>query len=118
MLNPFPDLLWLGFFAPTVLRLAAAAVLLTGAYAHYKTKGPNSTAMAAAHALVGGMLFLGWYTQYAALLGIAGIVAGYLLPKSLFKAEPLPWTTSLLLFAIFLSLLVSGAGAFAFDLPL
>ncbi|MBP9711246.1 MAG: hypothetical protein KBD50_03270 [Candidatus Pacebacteria bacterium] len=118
MLNPFPDLLWLGFFAPTVLRLAAAAVLLIGAYAHYTSKGSNSTALAAAHALLGGMLFFGWYTQYAALIGIVGIVACYVLPKKLLNVDPLPWATSLLLFAIFLSLLVSGAGAFAFDLPL
>lgn len=118
MFNPFPDLFYLGFFAPTIVRMAAAVVLLVGAYTHYKTKGPNSTPLAVAHVIVGGMLFFGWYTQYAALLGMLGIAASYVLPKRILKIEPLPWATALLLFAIFLSLLVSTAGAFAFDLPL
>jgi hypothetical protein len=115
MLNPFPDLLALGFFAPTIVRIAAAAILLTGAYAHYKNK---ANVLAVAHAIVGGMLFLGWYTQYAALLGMLGIVFNALFPGRLRKTASPPWQTSLLLFAILFSLLISGAGAFAFDLPL
>ncbi len=118
MFNPFPDLLWLSFFAPTVLRLAAAGVLFAGAYAHLKHKDSNSRAFAAAHLLVGAMLFFGWNTQYAALLGMAGTVVSFLLPSRFIKTAPLPLSTAGLLFAIFLSLLVSGAGAFAFDLPL
>lgn len=118
MFNPFPDLLILSFFAPFILRVAAAIVLFVGAYTHYKTKGPNSTPLTVAHVIVGSMLFFGWYTQYAALLGMVGIAASYMLPKRILKIEPLPWATAFLLFAIFLSLLVSTAGAFAFDLPL
>jgi hypothetical protein len=118
MLNPFPDLFWLGFFAPTIIRVVAAGILLFGAYTHFKAKGTNSILLALAHTLVGGMLLLGYYTQYAALLGMVGSLKGLLFAgryKGVFLYQR---STYILLFAICASLLISGAGAYAFDLPL
>ena len=132
MLNTFPNLLVLGFFASTLLRVAVACLFFYASYSAYKHRD------AAAHlrfpligeaswaggftmmmyAAIGLMLLFGAYTQIAALL--AGIVSikGLLFCKRFGPLFPYPRSTYFLLLVICLSLLVSGAGAMAFDLPL
>ncbi len=133
MLNPFPHLLVYGFFAPTLLRVAAALVLFYVAY-FLTTKRHellNTSlpligkpqlwilrAAAAIDALIGLSLLVGYDTQWAAILG-AVIAVKCLIWKRRYPAiVPLSHIASLLLLVICLSLLVSGAGAFAYDLPL
>jgi len=132
MLNTFPNLLVLGFFAPTLLRVAVACLFFYAAYAAYKHRGAAAqmrfpligeaswaggftTLM---YAVIGLMLLFGAYTQIAALL--AGIVSikGLLFYKRFGPFFPYSRSTYVLLLVICLSLLVSGAGAFAYDLPL
>jgi hypothetical protein len=119
MLNPFPDLLMFGFFAPTIVRVVAALILLYGARAHWaaRERGGHSLLFAVAHGVIGLMLLFGYYTQLAALAGLVGVVGSFIWPLRT-HVPPLPRSTSILLIAIFVSLLLSGAGAFAFDLPL
>jgi len=132
MLNPFPDLLALGFFAPTIVRVVAGAFFLYVAYMQYQRRdeisklnfpiigqGAQFAWLAVAfHAVVGAMLFFGYYTQIAALLGAIGLLKGLWLNRRFPSMVILPRSTILILIAICLSLLLSGAGAFAFDLPL
>jgi hypothetical protein len=132
MLNPFPDLLVYGFFAPTILRLAGAAAFFFIAYMQWTRRceladtvypvlgkgawvAPSS---AVVHAALGLMLLAGWYTQIAALIGIAAAFKGILYAKTMPRFMPLCRGEYILLIAILASLMLSGAGALAYDLPL
>ncbi|MDZ4226458.1 MAG: DoxX family membrane protein [Patescibacteria group bacterium] len=132
MLNPFPDLLVLGFFAPTLIRVAAAALFLYAGYIHWQRREAIANVSfpivgrgewiawlsIVFHLAVGAMLFFGYYTQIAALLGLVGSLKGVVLGKSYAQVFVYSRATYILLAAICASLLFSGAGAFAFDLPL
>ncbi len=137
MLNIFPHLLVLGFFAPTLLRIGVAGVLLYMAFfyiAHREQIGRASLPFigargevfawlsALAVGILGLMLLFGYYTQVAALLTALALPKYFIYrrywPQLLPLFFPLSRATYLLLCIICLSLLVSGAGALAFDLPL
>jgi len=132
MLNPFPSLLTYSFFAPTLLRVAAALVFAYIAYRHYQ----NRDAISRVHFPVVGHgmwipwaavivevitalgLFFGYHTQYMAILG-AIIALKHIIWRGHYPA--FFWLTrsaAFLLLVICLSLLISGAGALAQDLPL
>ena len=132
MFNTFPQLLTYGFFAPTLLRIAAAVVFAYLAYYHYQHKDAVAhtrfpvvgegawiawLAMAV-EAIVALGLLVGYHTQIAAILG--ALIA----LKAAFWSGKYPTFfvlsrgTAFLLLVICLSLLVTGAGALAFDLPL
>lgn len=132
MITTFPDLLTFAFFAPTLLRLAAGGVFLymtwlvykhrrSAAHAHLPIVGVQPWTVPftlVAYAAIGVMLVAGYYTQVAAMLGaIAAWKEWYWGPKmqALF---PLSRSTALLLMVICLSLMLTGAGALAFDLRL
>src|SRR5581483_5512105 len=135
MLNPFPQLLVYGFFAPTIVRVAVALVF---AYLGWRTWrrarhlggvplpiiGAQSWlpyVAALAEWALAAMFFVGWYTQIAALLGLVGVLKYFIYWKwwrrAQFEYVPFSATTVLLVGAICLSLLLSGAGAHAFELP-
>lgn len=129
MLNPFPDLLALGFVAPTLLRLAVAVALFYLAYKQYARRqeiaalrpsvGASLTWGAIVfNTLAGLMLVVGYYTQVAALLVVLGEAYGLWANKRYPSVVILPNSAVILLIVIALSLLLSGAGAFAQDLPL
>lgn len=132
MYNVFPDLLTYGFFSPTLLRIVAALTFTYLAYTHFKHK--DAIAHMRLPILGGGAwlawmaviveiavalgLFLGYYTQIAALVGFLGALKHFVWRNAYPRFFILSRTTSVLLMAILLSLLVTGAGALAFDLPL
>jgi len=136
MLNTFPRLLDLGFFAPTLLRLAVALMLAWSAMHAWRNRRahphmplpmlynqPWIPALAAVvELLLAAMFFCGWHTQIAALIGIAGVIKYAVYrrwwPEALAVYFPLSPGAAFFMFFICLSLLISGAGAFAFDLPL
>lgn len=133
MLNPFPQLLVFGFFAPTLLRIAAACVFFYLAYWHFKNKKEVAHELSVlSHEMavwlvglyilielaVGAGLLLGFWTQIAALVGLVISVKILLLKRSLHAMAPLSRAAYLLLGIICLSLIASGAGGFAIDLPL
>ena len=132
MLNPFPIL----FLAPlgyAVLRLFTGFVLLLLAWRHYRARQGLAPALTfrwwpwgtiATWALIGSegtvatSLLLGYYTQLGALLlVIMSIKLLILRPRLQHHSLPGRLTYTLLL-AIGLCLIVTGAGTFAFDLPL
>jgi uncharacterized membrane protein YphA (DoxX/SURF4 family) len=68
--------------------------------------------------VVGALLVVGAWTQIAALFAILFSGKSLLIRKSLHAILPLSRGTYALLVGMGLSLLLSGAGGFAFDLPL
>lgn len=128
----FPDVFFLSPFAYTLLRFTAGIVFLLAAWTHYERreelgeisfivvgKGTWIPILATVvEALTGLGLVFGVYTQAAAIIG-AIVAAKFFIWKRHYSAMfPLSRTASALLFVICLSLVVTGAGAFAFDLPL
>lgn len=120
MLNPFPSLLVFSTLAPFLLRLVLGFVYLDLGILNLKSKKGSKYLMAlGAVEIIGAlMLFVGFYTQIAALLFV--LISGvsfYLEYKdsALMKRDIVFY---LLILAISLSLLLTGAGAYAKDLPL
>ncbi|HEV8677377.1 MAG TPA: DoxX family membrane protein [Candidatus Paceibacterota bacterium] len=137
MLTTFPSLLAFSFFAPAFLRAVVAACFAYQAITHFKNKrgvadeisdlakGLSHEAavwlaglLIIAELAVGILLFVGAWTQIAAILAILGFLKMAYFNDRLPTYAPLPRSTYFVLVAICLSLLVTGAGAFAFDLPL
>ena len=132
MLSLFPQILFLAPLSATILRIAAALVF---AYVAWRQIAQRETIAQTRSPVVGsGMwivwfstlsegvvalgLFLGLFTQLCALVGFI-IALKYIVWGRRYPAEfPLTRTASLLLAAVTLSLVFTGAGAFAFDLPL
>ncbi len=137
MLNPLPELLSFGygsyFLVPAILRITVAAVFVYLALTHFKNKkviASELTMMSHEVAIwfvglailiefgVAALLFVGAFTQITALIAAVGSIKALLLKKKFPSLYPLAPLTYTLLAVITLSLLLTGAGAFAFDLPL
>lgn len=135
LLSSFPQLLFLSPLAIALLRIVAALFVLyvsweiakrRNALSHEKYpligRAPEWMMLPAAmaYAVAGGLLLIGAWTQIAALVAAAGMLKLSLLSRM--RAHPalaiLPESTYLLLLAVCLALVVTGAGALAFDLPL
>jgi hypothetical protein len=131
MLNVFPDLLY-PFFAPTLLRAGVAIAFLAIAYLQWKQQAQIAQielpvigrqtwwtwVSALVHAGVAAALIFGSYTQVAALLGALLALKHAFWHKRYPLLFPLGRAAGLLMLLICLSLVFSGAGAFAQDLPL
>jgi uncharacterized membrane protein YphA (DoxX/SURF4 family) len=133
MLNPFPELLVYGLIAPFIVRLALGSSLLYLAVEHYRGRrdiaellrplmGRSGRGVAVVLSLfeliAGALLLVGAWTQLAALLAMALTLKPLFLKAHLKGLMPYEKTTYGLMFLMAFSLLLSGAGAFAFDIPL
>lgn len=126
MLNPFPALLSFSLLGPFFLRVVVGTLFLLFAMQLYReiSGGGHKAERLVAWGIVGieGLsgvsLVLGYYTQIGAILGsgvaIFCIVLRTRFPKIITESQ----TLYILLLTISLSLIFTGAGAFAFDLPL
>jgi uncharacterized membrane protein YphA (DoxX/SURF4 family) len=134
MLNPFPELLTFSLLGPFILRVTIGFILFNLGYLKltrektrwhttFETLGlkPESgwTKSFGVLEILGGLaLIAGFYTQIAALIFvIITFIELYIEQK---ESSILARNAAfyLLLFVIALSLLFTGAGFFAFDLPL
>lgn len=134
MLNLFPDLLVYSMLAPTIIRMVAGLIFLDTGILKLRrekvrwiisleeigiSKAPLILKILGLVEIVGGFLFImGAWTQLSALvLAIFTATAFFVEYKdpTILKRN---LTFYLLLLAMTLSLLFSGAGAFALDLPL
>ncbi len=134
MLNPFPDLLTYALAAPFILRLVLGYCFLNFGYGKLISEraqkirlfekiglrpGTLYNTIIGTLEIVAGLTFVvGFYTQIAALISIL-ILLGVILIKRK-NPDVVKGTISffIVLLAIALSLLFSGAGFWAFDLPL
>ncbi|MBI4120864.1 MAG: DoxX family membrane protein [Parcubacteria group bacterium] len=117
MLSVFPDLLSFAILAPFIIRiflggyfLLSGLYTLRGIYAKEKTFFLPACAIPIMSVIGGALVLLGLYTQPAAIL--LALLSIYMARDSKNRI------TFLLLTGMALSLLFTGAGAFAFDLPL
>lgn len=133
MLNPFPDLLVLTLLAPFILRIAVGIIFLKSGYTRVKkdyaritmtnTKSMWSLSIipiiwfGVLEVLIGLSLVAGFLTQIGALAGI--LVSIFMLSG---RGTPSLASQSqafyIVVLAVCLSLMLSGAGAIAIDLPL
>ena len=133
MLNTFPSLLTYGFFAPTILRALVALSFFAIAYLQFSRReeigeikipilGHVDKTMVLISSLIIGAtglaILLGWHTQLAALVGLVLCIKHAIYAKKYPRLIPLCRGEYIQLIVILLTLLVSGAGAFAMDLPL
>ena len=114
VVTPFPELLTYSFYAPLLLRIALAFYALLVVY---KQREKEAIYYRVVFFIVGIALLVGFYVQ------IAVLVLALLLIISLFDAHArlnteVSRVELILLLAIILSLLVTGAGYLAIDLPL
>jgi len=129
----FPYLLNYQFFATTLIRVAAALALFYASYHYAITRDEikRTKVVIAGHipqwlSLFGALvifvaavlLFVGLYTQAAAIVGMIIGLKHMTFARRYPAIMPLSAIAGALLFIMCLSLLLSGAGAFAFDLPL
>ena len=134
MLSIFPSLLTFGIFAPFLLRLSAGIFFFYAGYQHFgkEQEGlvgeltqkfssfakPISVTLAIVEIVIGLFLIAGFLTQVAALLGAIFMLKLLWFKKSCPCLARHEKTVYVLLFVICISLLLTGAGAPAVDLPL
>lgn len=123
MLNPFP-IQFLSMLAYTLLRIIVGSLLLVLGIRHASSRNADTSLSLPLILLsllemgVGLMYLVGWYTQYAALLTFLIVGFSMLLRRSNTQHTfPGAFFYTLLCGAA-LSLFITGAGAFAFDLPI
>ncbi|HVZ76042.1 MAG TPA: hypothetical protein VG934_02090 [Candidatus Paceibacterota bacterium] len=132
MLNTFPGLLTYAFFAPTLLRITVALTIGYLAYKHYEKRGEIA---AARFPVVGAATWVPWLAIAVELCTMVGLFLGYhtqifAIIGMLIALKQAVWSskypdfillsrgTAVLLLIILVSIMVTGAGALAFDLPL
>lgn len=132
MLNPFPDLLTYGIFAPALLRVTVALAL---GYMAYIQWGRRHTLSSIRFPVIGtGMwivlvsivvtlltalaLLVGYGTQWAALMGAILSLKGAVWAKRYPQFFPLCRAEYLFMLVICVSLILTGAGHPAFDVRL
>jgi uncharacterized membrane protein YphA (DoxX/SURF4 family) len=119
MLNPFPQLLVYSTMAPLILRIVLGLIFVDLGWIKLRTRRLSLPSLLGLLEVIGAiMLIVGFYTQIAALgfLILTGIEL-YIEWKdaAVLKGDLVFY---ILLFAISLSLLLTGAGAYAKDIPL
>lgn len=120
MLNPFPELLNFSLLVPFLLRIFLGGYFLMYGYSLGKKISSGQKVfrgewvgyfVALLSFLTGASLLLGFFTQIGALVLI------FLIPFLAFSQKQ-NYLFLLSLFVMSLSLLISGSGLFAFDIPL
>ena len=112
----FPELFNFSFLAPFILRIALGVPLIKHGF--NKIISPQS----ALQRILGGIVFLsgiflviGLFTQAAAIAVSLIIIVNSIMVRG---QHPRSWTERLIKLAIAVSLILTGPGIFAFDLPL
>ncbi|MFH1402395.1 MAG: hypothetical protein ABIG87_02090 [Patescibacteria group bacterium] len=122
MLNPFPDLLTFSFIAPLVLRAVVGAYFLKQAWFEFKERKNRKNEIISGLKIVGlfgGLcIIIGFYTQIASIVLLAVIIAEIILQSKKKKLEEIKLDFYILLIAILISIIFTGAGFLAIDLPL
>ncbi len=114
-LSIFPRLLDFIFVAPLLLRLAVGLLMIyLGKERHKKTYKWSCFI----YAISGALLILGLYTQPASILAILTLGFDFYVEKKNSTISKESMVLYIIVGVILLSLLLTGPGAFAFDLPL
>lgn len=114
MLSLFPDLLFLSPLAAFLIRISVGILLIYAAYAHRTDSSVAIRILAGVQAIAGVLLLVGAYTQAVALFALVlGVIS-----LSTANRRIYPLSTLALGAVMAATLLFTGPGPFAFDLPL
>lgn len=114
MLSVFPSILFLAPFSALLIRTALALVFAFAGWKHL-AREENLTRVLATLELIAAILLLaGAWTQVGALIGIITVSLWLAFPNT----RPISKIAAMLALVMCVSLLITGGGAFAFDLPL
>lgn len=114
MLALFPQILFLAPFAATLIRLSMVVILAYAAWQHMSRRDTFLIVWSILEVAAAAALFIGLWVQAVALLAFLASVVSLFVPKM----RVFPKSTVYLACVMLLSLVVTGAGAVAFDLPL
>lgn len=114
MLATWPELLFLSPFAAFFVRLALAVLFARVAYRRARTRSRVLSAFAVVDAAIAIALFFGTMTQVAAFAATICTGAWLLRPSW----RPCPRSTCALALVMAITLIITGPGPFAYDLPL
>ncbi len=133
MLNPFPQLLDFALFAPLILRLAAGLIMIGFGKEHLKREsnwksffdviglrpaGLYIGIIGTLEIIAGVMLVAGLGTQLAAIFASVIVAAATVIESKNDRLLKRDLVFYILLLCVCLSLILSGAGIPALDLPL
>jgi uncharacterized membrane protein YphA (DoxX/SURF4 family) len=122
MLSIFPSLLSFEGFAPLIIRIVVGITLAWFGYQKIKgrgtSSGSNTTIYGVIEIIVSIFLIIGLFTQVAAMINalILIIKLGFKINQKAFLTNGINYY--LLLLAMAISLIFTGPGFLAFDLPL
>lgn len=114
MLSLFPQILFLAPFSAFLIRVALALLLAYAAWKHSSSDEVPLRLVGILEIAAAGTLLAGAWVQGVALAAFVGTAIGFVFPR----LRIYPVSTTLLSLVMLLSLVVTGAGVFAFDLPL
>ncbi len=114
MLSLFPQILFLAPFSALLIRLTLAIMFALAAYRHATREDSGVRFWAGIEAALAAALIAGAWTQAVALVALIASIVGLIVPSM----RAFPKSTMLLVLVLCISLVVTGAGALAFDLPL
>ena len=111
----FPELFNFSFIAPFVLRIALGVPLIKHGFGKLTAEKAPPKDTGRDCFLSGIFLVIGLFTQTAAIaVSLIIIVSSIMLREQ----HPRSWTERIIKLAIAVSLILTGPGLFAFDLPL
>lgn len=122
MLSTFPSLLAFEGFAPLIIRVVLGITLAWFGYQKIKgrgqSSGSNSLIYGIIEVVISVFLIIGLFTQIAALLNVLILVIklGFKVNQKAFLTNGINYY--ILLLAMAISLVFTGPGFIAFDLPL
>ncbi len=111
----FPELLTFGLIAPFVLRIAVSFFILNLGLERRKK---NYSWAVLVYVVIAFLLTVGLYTQLSAILGLILVKLDWIVDNKISWPKKDHIILYSLVGAILLSLIFTGPGLFAFDLPL
>lgn len=122
MLSTFPSLLSFGEYAPFIIRIVLGFTLAYFGYMKFKGKGSssgsNTKVYGVAEIIISILIIIGLFTQVAALLNVVILIIklGHKVQEKALLTDGVNYY--ILLLAMAVSLVLTGPGVLAFDLPL
>ncbi len=108
------EILFLSIFAATFIRIALSVMFAYSSWANISKLDMVARGYALLEIAVAASLFVGAWTQASAIAGVILLVISLLVPR----LRVWPRSTVAMMLVMTLTLVVTGPGAFAFDLPL
>ncbi len=115
MLTVFPNLLTYGLVAPLILRVVVGSLRIGAGTERYRSQYKWLSILYWVSSI---FIIVGLYTQVSALVAIILIGFDYYTKRKIAPLSRPEKALTVLMVAVFLSLLVTGPGFVAFDLPL